>query len=82
MTPTNNTAAAFVLKASDSVLLDKLRSEHKILLLCRHQERLSYSQIAYNEGLPLGTVRSRLHRAREALLKLRAEQEAKCPSSS
>ncbi len=52
-----------VLWAQINQLSDKLRSP---LVLC-DIEGLSYEEVARIEGVPVGTVRSRLHRARAAL---------------
>ena len=41
-------------------------------MLLRHQQDLSYEEIAEALQLPLGTVKARIHRARE-LLKRRIE---------
>ncbi|MFO1468518.1 MAG: sigma-70 family RNA polymerase sigma factor [Steroidobacteraceae bacterium] len=48
-------------------LLGLLASEHREVLVLREIEELSYRDIASIAGLPIGTVMSRLARAREAL---------------
>jgi RNA polymerase sigma-70 factor (ECF subfamily) len=37
------------------------------MLILRHQEDLSYEEIAEALAIPLGTVKARIHRAREML---------------
>ncbi len=37
------------------------------MLILRHQEDLSYEEIADTLSIPLGTVKARIHRAREML---------------
>ena len=44
-----------------------LDEEHRTLLVLRDVEELSYQEIASIAGLPEGTVKSRIHRARMAL---------------
>jgi RNA polymerase sigma-70 factor (ECF subfamily) len=44
-----------------------LDEEHRLLVVLRDIEELSYDEIAEVTGLPEGTVKSRLHRARVAL---------------
>jgi RNA polymerase sigma-70 factor (ECF subfamily) len=44
--------------------LDKLSEEHRVILVLREMEELDYEAIAEVLDLPIGTVRSRLHRAR------------------
>ncbi len=44
--------------------IDKLDEEHRTLLVLRDVEELSYEDIVEITGLPEGTVKSRLHRAR------------------
>jgi RNA polymerase sigma-70 factor (ECF subfamily) len=44
--------------------LCNLTEEHRIILVLREIQGLSYQEIAEALGLELGTVRSRLHRAR------------------
>jgi RNA polymerase sigma-70 factor (ECF subfamily) len=47
--------------------LDQLPDPAREILLLRFQQELSYDQISDLLGLPLGTVQSRLHRAKAAL---------------
>lgn len=44
-----------------------LESEQRMLLSLRDLENMSYEEITQITGLPLGTVKSKLHRARMAL---------------
>ncbi len=53
-------------------LIDSLPPHYRIVVILRHQQDLSYEEIAEALGLPLGTVKARIHRAR-ALLKERIE---------
>lgn len=53
-------------------LIDSLPPHYRIVVLLRHQQDLSYEEIAEMLHLPLGTVKARIHRAR-ALLKQRLE---------
>lgn len=45
----------------------QLDEEHRVLVILRDVEDLSYEEIASITGLELGTVKSRLHRARNQL---------------
>ena len=47
--------------------LDRLRPHHKEILALRFVEQMDYEQIAAVLGCPLGTVRSRLYYAKQAL---------------
>ena len=47
--------------------IQALDDEHRIVLILRDLQELSYSEITEVTGLPEGTVKSRLHRARTAL---------------
>lgn len=53
-------------------LIDSLPPHYRIVVLLRHQQDLSYEEIAEALQMPLGTVKARIHRAR-ALLKARIE---------
>lgn len=55
-----------------STLIDSLPEHYRIVVLLRHQQDLSYEEIAEALHLPLGTVKARIHRAR-ALLKDRIQ---------
>ncbi len=47
--------------------IDELDDDQRVLVLLRDVEGLSYEEIVSITGLALGTVKSRLHRAREKL---------------
>ncbi|MHC4645207.1 MAG: RNA polymerase sigma factor [Planctomycetota bacterium] len=47
--------------------LERLRSEHKEVLLLRFLEQMSYEQISQVIGCKVGTVRSRIYYAKRAL---------------
>lgn len=49
-------------------VIDSLPPHYRIVVMMRHQQDLSYEEIAEALGVPLGTVKARIHRAR-ALLK-------------
>ena len=55
-----------------SELIDSLPEHYRIVVMLRHQQDLSYEEIAEVLELPLGTVKARIHRARE-ILKRRLE---------
>jgi RNA polymerase sigma-70 factor (ECF subfamily) len=50
--------------------LNRLPEEQRTLLWLREVEGLSYAELALNLEIPVGTVRSRLFAAREALRKI------------
>ena len=50
--------------------LDRLSEEHRSILVLREMEEMDYAEIAQVLDLPIGTVRSRLHRARLQLKEL------------
>lgn len=47
--------------------IGKLPPHYRVILVMRHQEQLSYEEIASALDIPLGTVKARIHRARESL---------------
>jgi RNA polymerase sigma factor (sigma-70 family) len=49
-------------------MIDSLPAHYRIVVVMRHQQDLSYEEIATALGVPLGTIKARIHRAR-ALLK-------------
>ena len=51
-------------------LIQSLPPHYRVVVVLRHQQDLSYEEIAQALNLPLGTVKARIHRARE-ILKLR-----------
>ncbi len=56
-------------------LIDSLPDHYRIVVVLRHQQDLSYEEIAEALNMPLGTVKARIHRAR-ALLKNRIEGQS------
>lgn len=50
--------------------LELLRPEYRSLLVLRDLEGFSYTEIAAVLGMPLGSVKGRLHRARDELIDL------------
>jgi RNA polymerase sigma-70 factor, ECF subfamily len=52
------------------VKLKGLSPNHRVVLVLRDIEGLSYEEIAEVTGAPLGSVKGRLHRAREELIEL------------
>jgi RNA polymerase sigma-70 factor (ECF subfamily) len=59
-------------RAADA-LVGALPEHYRIVVVLRHQQGLSYEEIAEALRLPLGTVKARIHRAR-ALLQQRLER--------
>ena len=57
---------ADLLRAFEAALTE-LRPDHAEVLVLRFQEGMAYDEIAEVMGLPLGTVKTHLHRARKAL---------------
>jgi RNA polymerase sigma-70 factor (ECF subfamily) len=47
--------------------MEQLKPEHAQILTMRNVQNLSYEEIAEELGLSIGTVKSRINRAREAL---------------
>jgi RNA polymerase sigma-70 factor (ECF subfamily) len=47
--------------------IEQLPDNQRVMIVMFHMENLSYEDIAANLGLPIGTVKSRLNRARLAL---------------
>jgi len=56
-------------------LIQSLPPHYRIVVMLRHQEDMSYEEIATTLNLPLGTVKARIHRAR-ALLRGRIEEQS------
>jgi RNA polymerase sigma factor (sigma-70 family) len=48
-------------------LIESLPPHYRIVVLLRHQQDLSYDEIAETLQMPLGTVKARIHRARELM---------------
>ena len=55
-------------------VINDLPAAYKDLVILRHSEDLSYDEIAEITGLPLGTVKNRLFRARETMREMLVER--------
>jgi RNA polymerase sigma-70 factor (ECF subfamily) len=62
--------------------LARLSPEHREVLLLVCLEELSYEQVATVTGVPIGTVMSRLHRARERMRNYMAGEQRPSPRPS
>lgn len=51
-------------------VMERLPESHRLVLILRHQRDLSYEEIALTLDAPLGTVKARIHRAREEFRRL------------
>tara|TARA_B100000029_G_scaffold469644_1_gene507681 strand:- start:100 stop:666 length:567 start_codon:yes stop_codon:yes gene_type:complete len=63
-----------LLSENIQIVLAKLPSEFRIIIILRDIQELSYEQISKIVSLPLGTVKSRINRARLKLKDLLAEK--------
>jgi RNA polymerase sigma-70 factor (ECF subfamily) len=54
--------------------MEQLKPEHARILTLRNVENRSYEEIAEELGLSIGTVKSRIHRARESLRQLMGDE--------
>jgi DNA-directed RNA polymerase specialized sigma24 family protein len=61
----------FALLPGDEALIEQLPAEQQAAL----RSEGSYAQRAQEQGIAIGTIRSRLHRARAALVRLRESQK-------
>jgi RNA polymerase sigma-70 factor (ECF subfamily) len=70
--PGNSSTADAAIQSDNEIrlnaLLERLIPEYRVCLVLREIEGLSYQEIAESLKIPLNTVRSRLKRAREALV--------------
>ena len=58
------------------MLLKALPPRYRLVILLRHKADLSYEEIAEELGIPLGTVKARLHRAHRLLRTKLLEKES------
>ncbi len=61
------------LGAALAAAVERLRPEYREVIVLRHQEGMAYEEIADIAGLPLGTVKTYIHRARKDLAQLLME---------
>ena len=63
-----------------SDILESLPPRYRMVVVLRHQQELSYEEIADVMSLPLGTVKARIHRAHN-MLKRALERKGMVPGS-
>ena len=73
VTPHNNPAKDFLLYAADEPHLARLPRFSRALLEAATNDGMSYVDIAAMFQIKIGTVKSRINRARERILKMRLE---------
>jgi RNA polymerase sigma-70 factor (ECF subfamily) len=61
-------------RAEIDTVIKRLPGPYKELIILRHSQDLSYDEIADVTGLPLGTVKNRLFRAREMMREIFVER--------
>lgn len=64
-----------------SLALDQIQPEHRVVLVLRDVQGLEYEQVAEVLGVPIGTIKSRLFRARAALREAVERLEAGSPNA-
>jgi len=66
---------SFTLAESDKTYFGRIPAPFLIPLKLLHYEKMNYSEIAKQLGLPAGTIKSRVYRGRRIIVRLRAEDE-------
>jgi len=56
-------------------VISELPPHYRVITLLRHDQQLSYEEIAESLRLPLGTVKARIHRARNMIQQLLAARK-------
>jgi DNA-directed RNA polymerase specialized sigma24 family protein len=72
-----NPHPSFTLAESDAAYFDRIPPGSLKLLKLAHHEKMNFREIEQQTMLAPGTVRSRIHRGREIIRQLRAEDEAR-----
>lgn len=67
---------SFTLTEADAAYFPEIPRAWLKLLKLLHHEKMNYFEIAKQEGLPRGTVATRIFKARNIIKRLRAEDEA------
>jgi RNA polymerase sigma-70 factor (ECF subfamily) len=78
--PEEEALRSFEVRRLDSAL-SRLSDDHRIVVLLHDAEGCTLEEIASMTGNPLGTVKSRLHRARERLREMWAEGTLSGPAA-
>jgi len=68
---------SFTLTDADAVYFDRIPAKFLVVLKLMHHEKMNHEEIAAQERISIGTVSSRIFRARQIIKRLRAEDEAR-----
>jgi RNA polymerase sigma-70 factor, ECF subfamily len=74
LTDSTSVAQEGLLRGEILAALDNLPEDYRLMIVLADIEELSYKEIADAVGVPIGTVMSRLHRARKLMQKQLVEQ--------
>jgi RNA polymerase sigma-70 factor, ECF subfamily len=74
LTDATSVAQEGLLRDEIIAALDNLPEDYRMMIVLADIEELSYKEIAETVGVPIGTVMSRLHRARKLMQKQLVEQ--------
>lgn len=77
---TGDFASRIIDQTAVNAALDLLPSDHRTVLILRDMEGYSYEELAAAMHCPVGTVRSRLNRARANMMKILTAMEQNVPA--
>lgn len=77
MTPHNNPARGFLLYKSDEPYLARLSPVSRSAIERTTNDGMKYEDLATEQNVSVGTVKSRVHRARARILSMRAKAARK-----
>jgi DNA-directed RNA polymerase specialized sigma24 family protein len=64
---------SFVLLKTDDEYLAKITADQRRAIKLLHHDKMNYQEIANDTGWSIGTVKSRIHRGRARIIRMRAD---------